>query len=123
MKKILLLSAFAALVMMISSCWPGSFPVVPKTLLIDDVHKNFYSSNFPFDEEFEELISEFQLKGYTVSLASDVGFLPENYGAVQLQYRQFSILMQRNQVFQRFSVSAGKSKYSANGTPITTTLH
>ncbi|WP_367357479.1 hypothetical protein, partial [Mesotoga sp.] len=50
----------------------------------DDVHDNFYSSTFPFDfyEHYEELISEFQTKGYSVSLASDVGFFPENYGAV-----------------------------------------
>ena len=82
MKRIILFSVITALVMMISSCWPGSFPVVPKTLLIDDVHNNFYNSSFPFDEQYEELISEFQIKGYTVSLASDVGFLPENYGAV-----------------------------------------
>jgi len=69
---------------MLTSCWPGSFPIVPKTLLIDDVHDNFYDSSSPFDfeEEYEELISEFQMKGYSVSLASDVGFLPENYGTV-----------------------------------------
>jgi len=50
----------------------------------DDVHNNFYhsSSPFDFDEEYEELISEFQLKGYSVSFASDVGFLLENYRAV-----------------------------------------
>ena len=84
MKRIILFSVITALVMMISSCWPGSFPVVPRTLLIDDVHDNFYSSTFPFDfyEHYEELISEFQTKGYSVSLASDVGFFPENYGAV-----------------------------------------
>ncbi len=84
MKRIILFSVITTLVMMISSCWPGSFPVVPRTLLIDDVHDNFYSSTFPFDfyEHYEELISEFQTKGYSVSLASDVGFLPENYGAV-----------------------------------------
>lgn len=53
--------------MMISSFWPGSFPVVPKTLLIDDVHNNFYDSNFPFDEQYEELISEFLIKGHSLS--------------------------------------------------------
>ncbi len=84
MKRIIFLSVLVLIVLMLTSCWPGSFPIVPKTLLIDDVHNNFYhsSSTFDFEEEYEELISEFQMKGYSVSLASDVWFLPENYGTV-----------------------------------------
>ena len=80
MKKLLLISTLVIFALLLTSCWPGSIPLVPKTLLIDDIHNNAIGGSFNI--LFAKFIQEFQAKGYSVSLASSVGFSPENYGAV-----------------------------------------
>ncbi|HNS68233.1 MAG TPA: hypothetical protein PK411_10705 [Mesotoga infera] len=80
MKRIVFFGVVVILVIALASCWPGSIPLVPKTLLIDDIHNNAIGGSFNI--LFAKFIQEFQAKGYSVSLASSVGFSPENYGAV-----------------------------------------
>lgn len=80
MKRIVFFGVVVILVIALASCWPGSIPLVPKTLLIDDIHNNAIGGSF--NTLFAKFIQEFQAKGYSVSLASSVGFSPENYGAV-----------------------------------------
>jgi len=88
MKKLLLISTLVIFALLLTSCWPGSIPLVPKTLLIDDIHNNAIGGSF--NTLFAKFIQEFQAKGYSVSLASSVGFSPENYGAVLIAVPQLS---------------------------------
>ena len=88
MKRIVFFGVVVILVIALASCWPGSIPLVPKTLLIDDIHNNAIGGSFNI--LFAKFIQEFQAKGYSVSLASSVGFSPENYGAVLIAVPQLS---------------------------------
>ena len=88
MKRIVFYGVVFILVIALASCWPGSIPLVPKTLLIDDIHNNAIGGSF--NTLFAKFIQEFQAKGYSVSLASSVGFSPENYGAVLIAVPQLS---------------------------------
>ncbi|MBN2252669.1 MAG: hypothetical protein JW701_03160 [Kosmotogaceae bacterium] len=80
MKRIAILIVFFALVLILTSCFPGSFPRVPKTLLIDDSHNNRIDAEASV--ELSKLIRAFEDKGYTVDLSSESGFAPEGYGVV-----------------------------------------
>ena len=88
MKRTVFFGVVVILVIALASCWPGSIPLVPKTLLIDDIHNNAIGGSFNI--LFAKFIQEFQAKGYSVSLASSVGFSPENYGAVLIAVPQLS---------------------------------
>ena len=78
MKRIAILIMFSALVLILTSCFPRSFPRVPKTLLIDDSHNNRIDDEASV--ELSKLIKAFEDKGYTVDLSSETGFSPEGYG-------------------------------------------
>jgi len=81
MKRLIIVLTITMALLVLSSCFPGSGPKVPKSLLIDDIHSN-YTEEFEPSKRYETLIQEFRGKGYTVDLASAKGFSPENYGAV-----------------------------------------
>lgn len=80
MKKLLLISVVIVFALVLTSCWPGSIPLVPKSLLIDDTHNNAVDDTM--SNTLAKLIQTFQAKGYSVSLASSAGFVPEQFGAV-----------------------------------------
>ena len=81
MKRLIIVLTITMALLVLSSCFPGSGPKVPKSLLIDDIHSN-YTEEFETSKRYETLIQEFRGKGYTVDLASVKGFSPENYGVV-----------------------------------------
>ena len=75
MRKLLLLVSVVVFALVLTSCWPGSIPLVPKTLLIDNTHSSKGG-------DITRIVQAFQAKGYTVFYSSVVGFNPESYGAV-----------------------------------------
>jgi hypothetical protein len=83
MNRLMIVLTITMALLVLTSCFPGSGPKVPKSLLIDDTHSN-YSEEFEPSKRYETLVQEFKGKGYTVDLASEEGFSPENYGVVLL---------------------------------------
>jgi len=80
MKRTSILIMLLALALILTSCFPGSFPRVPKTILIDDSHNNRIDD--VASVEMSKLIQALEDKGYTVDLSSESGFSPEGYGIV-----------------------------------------
>ncbi len=80
MKRMAILIMFLVLVLILTSCFPGSFPRVPRSLLIDDSHNNRIDDKASV--VLSKLIKAFEDKGYTVDLSSETGFSPEGYGIV-----------------------------------------
>jgi len=80
MKRTSILIMLLALALILTSCFPGSFPRVPKTILIDDSHNNRIDDEASV--EMSKLIQALEDKGYTVDLSSESGFSPEGYGIV-----------------------------------------
>ncbi|HPI17878.1 MAG TPA: hypothetical protein PK396_09145 [Mesotoga sp.] len=75
MKKLLLISTLVIFALLLTSCWPGSIPLVPKTLLIDNTHSSSGGG-------ITRIVQAFQARGYSVFYSSVVGFNPQEYGAV-----------------------------------------
>lgn len=80
MRKAPFVIGVLVLTLILTSCFPGSFPRVPKKVLIDDSHNSRIDA--PASVEFSNFIQAFKDKGYTVDLSSEAGFSPEEYGIV-----------------------------------------
>ncbi|MBN2219380.1 MAG: hypothetical protein JW697_03790 [Kosmotogaceae bacterium] len=80
MRKVSFFIGVLVLALILTSCFPGSFPRVPRTVLIDDSHNSRIDA--AASVELENFIQAFKDKGYTVDLSSEEGFSPEEYGIV-----------------------------------------